>query len=80
MLRADGATTIRLGCCVANFVTRRPCVVASAIAAIQVASGGCALCAVGKGDSALGRIGLGSQRHADLAREIAPALRSFSAG
>ena len=69
-MAVEATSRIRLGCCVANFVTRHPCVVASAIAAIQVSSGGRALCAVGKGDSAVGRIGLRPQRHADFARDL----------
>ena len=69
-MAAEATSRIRLGCGVANFVTRHPCVVASAIAAIQVASGGRAICAVGKGDSALGRIGLRPQRHADFSRDL----------
>jgi len=69
-MAVEATTRIRLGCCVVNFVTRHPCVVASAIAAIQVASQGRAICAVGKGDSALGRIGLRPQRHADFTRDL----------
>jgi len=69
-MAVEATSRIRLGCSVVNFVTRHPCVVASAIAAIQVASRGRALCAVGKGDSALGRIGLRPQRHADFTRDL----------
>jgi 5,10-methylenetetrahydromethanopterin reductase len=69
-MAVEATSRIHLGCGVANFVTRHPCVVASAIAAIQVASGGRALCAVGKGDSAVGRIGLRPQRHADFTRDL----------
>ncbi|MBW2497830.1 MAG: LLM class flavin-dependent oxidoreductase [Deltaproteobacteria bacterium] len=78
-MAAEATSRIRLGCGVANFVTRHPCVVASAIAAIQVASGGRALCAVGKGDSAVGRIGLRPQRHADFTRDL-QILQAYLAG
>ncbi|MBW2362149.1 MAG: LLM class flavin-dependent oxidoreductase [Deltaproteobacteria bacterium] len=69
-MAVESTTAIRLGCCVVNFLTRHPCVVASAIGAIQLASGGRAICGVGKGDSAVGRIGLRPQRHAAFARDL----------
>ena len=78
-MAVEATSTIGLGCCVANFVTRHPCVVASGIAAIQVASGGRAICAVGKGDSAVGRVGQRPQRHADFVRDLAM-LRAYLSG
>jgi len=78
-MAVEATREIRLGCCVANFVTRHPCVVASGIAAIQVASGGRAICAMGKGDSAVGRIGLRPQRHADFVRDLAM-LQAYLSG
>jgi 5,10-methylenetetrahydromethanopterin reductase len=61
---AAGATSrIRLASGVTNLVTRNPSVVATAVAALQVQSGGRAICGVGKGDSALAMVGLRPQRH-----------------
>ena len=77
---AVAATTrIRLGCCVANFVTRHPSVVASAIAGVQLASGGRAVCGVGKGDSSVGMVGRSPQRHAAFAHDLA-ILQAYLSG
>jgi 5,10-methylenetetrahydromethanopterin reductase len=78
-MAAEATSSIRIGTCVVNFVTRHPCVVASAIGAIQVASGGRAICGVGKGDSAVGRIGLRPQRNAEFARDL-EILQAYLAG
>jgi 5,10-methylenetetrahydromethanopterin reductase len=76
---AGATTTIRLATGVTNLVTRHPAVVASAMAAVQVCSGGRAICGVGKGDSALGMIGLGPQRHAEFTERL-ELLRAYLQG
>ena len=53
-----------------NFVTRDPGVIASAIAPIQILSGGRAICGIARGDSAVALAGLKPQRYADLARDL----------
>ena len=63
-------STIRLLCGPVNFVTRDPGVVASAIAPIQSASGGRAICGVARGDSAVAMAGRAPQRQADLERDL----------
>jgi 5,10-methylenetetrahydromethanopterin reductase len=71
-LRAAAAvtSTIRLECGPVNFVTRDPGVIASAIAAVQIASGGRAICGIARGDSAVALAGRRPQRHAELARDL----------
>lgn len=76
---AEATDRIGLGCSVANFVTRHPSVVASAIATVQLASGGRCTCAVGKGDSAVGLVGRAPQRHDEFARDLA-LLRGYLSG
>jgi 5,10-methylenetetrahydromethanopterin reductase len=78
-MAVEATTTVRLGCSVANFVTRHPSVVASAIAAIQLASDGRAICAVGKGDSAVGLVGRTPQRHEEFAADLVT-LSTYLAG
>jgi 5,10-methylenetetrahydromethanopterin reductase len=68
---ARATTRIKLLAGPVNFVTRDPGVVASAIAPIQVLSGGRAICGVARGDSAVALAGRRPQRHDDLARDIA---------
>jgi 5,10-methylenetetrahydromethanopterin reductase len=53
-----------------NFVTRDPGVIASAIAPIQILSGGRAICGIARGDSAVALAGRPPQRHAELARDL----------
>lgn len=71
-MRAAAAATkqIRLLCGPVNFVTRDPGVIASAIAPIQIASGGRALCGIARGDSAVALAGRRPQRQADLERDL----------
>src|SRR5690242_15367982 len=71
-MRAAAAATsrIRLMCGPVNFVTRDPGVIASAIAPIQVASGGRAICGIARGDSAVALAGKAPSRHADLDRDL----------
>ena len=67
---ADATRAIRLLCGPVNFVTRDPGVVASAIAPIQCASDGRAICGVARGDSAVAMAGRAPQRQADLDRDL----------
>jgi 5,10-methylenetetrahydromethanopterin reductase len=76
---AEATTTIRLAAGATNMVTRHPSVVATSIAAVQVLSGGRAICGVGKGDSAVGVIGREPQRHAEFV-EDAKLLRGYLRG
>ncbi len=57
MLAASATTRIRLGPGVSNSVTRDPAVTASAALALQVESDGRAVLALGRGDSAVQRVG-----------------------
>jgi len=79
-MAAEVTERIVLGTCVANFVTRHPAVVASAIAAVQVASGGRAVCGVGKGDSSVGRVGRSPQRHDDFVHDLRALCAYLSGG
>jgi 5,10-methylenetetrahydromethanopterin reductase len=76
---AEATTTIKLASGTANMVTRHPSVVATSIAAVQVLSGGRAICGVGKGDSAVGVLGLEPQRQAAFV-EDAKLLRTYLRG
>jgi alkanesulfonate monooxygenase SsuD/methylene tetrahydromethanopterin reductase-like flavin-dependent oxidoreductase (luciferase family) len=71
-MRAAAAATrrIRLLCGPVNFVTRDPGVIASAIAPVQIASHGRALCGIARGDSAVALAGRRPQRQADLERDL----------
>jgi 5,10-methylenetetrahydromethanopterin reductase len=61
---------IRLLCGPVNFVTRDPGVVASAIAPLQVASAGRAICGIARGDSAVAMAGRPPQRQDALERDL----------
>jgi 5,10-methylenetetrahydromethanopterin reductase len=77
---AAGVTSrIRLAVGATNFVTRHPAVIAGAIAGVQVASGGRAICGIATGDSALGVIGRRPQRLAQFAQDAAT-LRAYLRG
>jgi 5,10-methylenetetrahydromethanopterin reductase len=76
---ARATTRIRLAVGATNFVTRHPVVIANAIAGVQVASGGRAICGVATGDSALGVIGRGPQRLAAFGAD-AQMLRRYLLG
>lgn len=76
---AQATTRIKLATGVTNLVTRHPAVVASSMAGVHVASGGRAICGVGKGDSALGMIGLRPQRHAAFSERLRD-LKAYLAG
>ncbi len=56
-LAAAATTRLRVGTGVTNLVTRHPSVTASAIATVHAESGGRAVLGVGRGDSAVTRIG-----------------------
>src|SRR5947209_4116931 len=75
-LAARATKTIRLAPGLSNTVTKHPSVVANLIASIQVASGGRAICGIGKGDSAMGVIGRGPQKHDEFV-EKATMLRNY---
>ena len=77
MRDAVGATErIRLMCGPVNFVTRDPGVIASAIAPIQLLSGGRAMCGIARGDSAVAMAGQRPQRQEPLDRDLAM-LRAY---
>jgi 5,10-methylenetetrahydromethanopterin reductase len=80
MRDAAAATShIRLLAGPANFVTRDPGVIASGVAAVQVASGGRAICGIARGDSAVMLAGKRPQRHDDLVRDLGY-LQAYLAG
>ena len=56
-LAAHATSTVKLGTGVTNSHTRHPAVTASAIATVQVESGGRAYLGIGRGDSALAHLG-----------------------
>lgn len=63
-------STIGLLCGPVNFVTRDPGVIASAIAPVQIATGGRAICGVARGDSAVAMAGKKPQRQLDFDRDL----------
>lgn len=70
-LAAEATSTIKIMTGLANMVTRHPSVIASGMAAVQIMSGGRAICGVGKGDSSVGMIGLKPQPQAEYVRDAA---------
>lgn len=75
---AAATSTLRLLCGPVNFVTRDPGVIASSIAATQIASGGRAICGIARGDSAVALAGKKPQRQAALASDLTT-LRTYLA-
>jgi 5,10-methylenetetrahydromethanopterin reductase len=71
MVAATATHRIRLGPGVTNSVTRDPAVTASAVLALQVESQGRAILGIGRGDSAVQRIGKREDRVADFERYLA---------
>src|SRR5262245_5888348 len=71
-MRPAAAATkrIRLLAGPVNFVTRDPGVIASAIAPIQILSGGRAICGIARGDSAVALAGRRPQPQAGLERDL----------
>ena len=80
MLAASGTSTIQLGTGVTNPVTRDPAVTASAALALQVESGGRAIVGIGRGDSAVQRIGRPAARVAELERYLVTLQTYLSGG
>jgi 5,10-methylenetetrahydromethanopterin reductase len=76
---AEATTRIKLATGTTNMVTRHPSVVATSIAAVQVISGGRTICGVGKGDSAVGVLGLEPMRQAPFVEGL-QLLRSYLRG
>jgi 5,10-methylenetetrahydromethanopterin reductase len=73
---ARATTRIKIATGVTNTVTKHPSWVATSIAPIQILSGGRAVCGLGKGDSSMGTIGRGPQKHAEFV-EKAEMLRHY---
>ncbi len=65
-LAAEATSTLKLGPGVTNLVTRHPTVTASAASSLQIESGGRVVLGLGRGDSAVSKIGLGSQPVAEF--------------
>jgi len=76
---ARATSRIRLAVGATNFVIRHPAVIANAIAGVQLASGGRAICGVATGDSALGVIGRRPQKLAQFTQD-ARMLRGYLHG
>src|SRR6185436_18958562 len=70
-LAAQATTRLRVGPGVTNPVTRDVAVTASAAATLQLESGGRAILGLGRGDSAVQRIGKPTMRLADFERYVA---------
>jgi len=67
---AAATSTVRLAVGVTNPVTRHPAVTASAIAAVHAESGGRAVLGIGRGDSAVSKLGLRAATVAELERYL----------
>jgi len=79
MLVAAESERIRIGTGVTNTTTRDVAVTASAALALQLESDGRAFCGIGRGDSALAKIGGRPARPQDFERDLA-SLRAYLAG
>jgi 5,10-methylenetetrahydromethanopterin reductase len=79
MLAAQATSTIELGSGVTNSLTRDVAVTASAALALQVESRGRAVCGIGRGDSAVQRIGKHEDRLASFERYV-EALQAYLRG
>jgi 5,10-methylenetetrahydromethanopterin reductase len=78
-LASTATSTIRLGPCVTNVVTRNLAITASAIATVDEVSGGRAFLGLGPGDSAVYNAGSRPARHAELERGVR-SIRSMLSG
>lgn len=78
-IAAASTERLALATGVTNPVTRHPAVTASAISAVQVASGGRAVLGIGRGDSALGFLGRKPARVAPFEKYVAQ-VRGFLHG
>src|SRR5579871_1522237 len=67
---ATATTRLKLAVGVTNPVTRHPAVTASAIAGVHAESGGRAVLGIGRGDSAVTKLGLRAATVADLERYL----------
>ncbi len=76
---ARATSRIKLATGITNTLTRHPSAVATAMAGVQVVSGGRAICGVGKGDSAVAVIGAEPQRHGPFLERTAM-LRAYLQG
>jgi len=79
MLAATASERIRIGTGVTNTTTRDVAVTASAALALQLESGGRAFCGIGRGDSALAKIGRKPAPPDAFERDLA-SLRAYLAG
>jgi 5,10-methylenetetrahydromethanopterin reductase len=79
MLAAKATTRVKLGPGVSNSVTRNPAVTASAALALQVESGGRAILGIGRGDSAVQRIGKREDPVANFERYLT-AVQAYLSG
>jgi 5,10-methylenetetrahydromethanopterin reductase len=79
MLAAQATTTIELGSGVTNSITRDVAVTASAAVALQVESRGRSVCGIGRGDSAVQRIGKREDRLEHFERYL-DALQTYLRG
>src|SRR5262245_7176365 len=70
MLAAQATSTIELGTGVTNSITRDAAVTASAAVALRVESNGRAVCGIGRGDSAVQRIGKHEDKVASFERYL----------
>lgn len=80
-LAARATSRLKVGTAVTNPVTRLPAVTASAIATVQVESGGRAVLGIGRGDSSLGYLGqkpAGAKRLEAYLRQLQTYLRGES--
>ncbi|HZO09273.1 MAG TPA: LLM class flavin-dependent oxidoreductase, partial [Myxococcota bacterium] len=79
LLAASASSRIRLGTGVTNPVTRDAALAASAALALQIESGGRAFCGIGRGDSALAKIGRAPERVVAFERYVLD-LRAYLGG
>ncbi len=78
-LAAANTTRLKVGTGVTNPVTRVAAVTASAMATLQLESGGRAICGLGRGDSSCAHIGRRQATTAEM-RSYAEAVRAYIAG
>lgn len=76
---AKATTRLGLGTGIVNALTRHPAVVASAMASLQIETGGRAVLGVGRGDSSLAQIGLSPPSTAQL-RQFVEHVRGLLRG
>lgn len=79
MLVAGASRSIRIGTGVTNTTTRDVAITASAALALQLESGGRAFCGIGRGDSALAKIGMKPAAPDDFEADLVH-LRAYLSG